>query len=279
MAGASSGSPSPDLHIRGLQARAVTSLGLEDASTNTGILQLQCRICLMEGPSEDDPLIQPCECTGSIKYVHANCLARWIDGRLGFNGGKTFKPAFFFRPVACELCHSSYPSYYKTSYSNQAIPLAALPPVRTPFKVFENIGGTAAVPPWNNDHSNTFPAGLHIVSLPEAEFSSIKIGRGHDCELRISDVSISRLHAQIKLIDGHFYLQDEKSKFGTLLAIQDRVIPVPHHSANPSFITLQCGRTVIVLSALSPDARDSSQDLSSSSDDLTSISPLSPQNR
>lgn len=45
----------------------------------------------------------------------------------------------------------------------------------------------------------------------------IKIGRGHECEIRLNDISVSRNHAFIKQnIDG-FYIFDNKSKFGTLL--------------------------------------------------------------
>lgn len=45
----------------------------------------------------------------------------------------------------------------------------------------------------------------------------IKLGRGHECEIRITDISVSRNHALIKHgVDG-FYIYDNKSKFGTLV--------------------------------------------------------------
>lgn len=34
----------------------------------------QCRICLYETTSKTDPLINPCKCAGTMKYVHINCL-------------------------------------------------------------------------------------------------------------------------------------------------------------------------------------------------------------
>eukprot|EP00434_Breviolum_minutum_P015873 symbB.v1.2.013987.t1/scaffold1006.1/size144824/8 len=46
------------------------------------VSKLLCRICLLEGPGEDDPLIAPCQCKGSIEYVHLGCLRHWIRGRL-----------------------------------------------------------------------------------------------------------------------------------------------------------------------------------------------------
>lgn len=36
-----------------------------------------CRICNLEGMPEK-PLFHPCKCTGSIKYVHENCLIQWM---------------------------------------------------------------------------------------------------------------------------------------------------------------------------------------------------------
>lgn len=42
----------------------------EDADT--------CRICRGEG-SQDEPLFYPCKCSGSIKYVHQNCLMEWLS--------------------------------------------------------------------------------------------------------------------------------------------------------------------------------------------------------
>jgi E3 ubiquitin-protein ligase MARCH1/8 len=36
-----------------------------------------CRICHCEGETED-PLIAPCYCAGSLRYVHQGCLQQWI---------------------------------------------------------------------------------------------------------------------------------------------------------------------------------------------------------
>ncbi|KAI2464686.1 hypothetical protein F4781DRAFT_58483 [Annulohypoxylon bovei var. microspora] len=37
-----------------------------------------CRICRGEGTS-DEPLFYPCKCSGSIKYVHQDCLMEWLS--------------------------------------------------------------------------------------------------------------------------------------------------------------------------------------------------------
>lgn len=48
----------------------------------------------------------------------------------------------------------------------------------------------------------------------------LKLGRGHDSDVRIADVSISRCHAMIRFNQGNFVLEDNDSKFGTLVALK-----------------------------------------------------------
>lgn len=38
----------------------------------------QCRFCLDTGEGEGNPLIDPCRCRGSVRWVHLECLRRWI---------------------------------------------------------------------------------------------------------------------------------------------------------------------------------------------------------
>ena len=51
----------------------------------------------------------------------------------------------------------------------------------------------------------------------------LKFGRGHDTDIRISDISVSRVHGFIKYQNGNFVLDDNKSKFGTLVRIESSV--------------------------------------------------------
>ncbi|MFM7852509.1 MAG: FHA domain-containing protein [Flammeovirgaceae bacterium] len=48
----------------------------------------------------------------------------------------------------------------------------------------------------------------------------IRIGRGHDSDLRINDNSVSRTHSCIqKDYLGRYFIEDCTSKFGTLVQI------------------------------------------------------------
>lgn len=37
-----------------------------------------CRFCLFPQEADDDPLLSPCKCAGSIAWVHQNCLKKWF---------------------------------------------------------------------------------------------------------------------------------------------------------------------------------------------------------
>ena len=53
----------------------------------------QCRICL-EGHIEGNMLIAPCKCTGSVQFIHEECMRHWIEK----NREKKISQ------IRCELC-------------------------------------------------------------------------------------------------------------------------------------------------------------------------------
>ncbi|CAG2251600.1 DOA10 [Mytilus edulis] len=56
-----------------------------------GLLDI-CRVCRCES-TPDKPLFHPCVCTGSIKFVHQECLVQWLK---------------YSRKEYCELCKHRY---------------------------------------------------------------------------------------------------------------------------------------------------------------------------
>ncbi|CEG74286.1 Putative ER-localized ubiquitin ligase Doa10 [Rhizopus microsporus] len=51
-----------------------------------------CRVC-RSGGTEDQPLFYPCKCSGSIRYVHQDCLLEWLKHS---------------RKERCELCEHPF---------------------------------------------------------------------------------------------------------------------------------------------------------------------------
>lgn len=80
---------------------------------------------------------------------------------------------------------------------------------------------------------------IHIIK-PSGGKTIFKLGRGHESDLRINDISVSRCHAKIKLEKGKFMLEDNTSKFGTLVLVKQRTPLLPLYNK-----AVQVGRTVI----------------------------------
>ena len=66
------------------------------------------------------------------------------------------------------------------------------------------------------------------------------MGRGHDSEVRVNDISVSRCHAIIKYQPDGIYIEDNKSKFGTLVLLKDRFYLEKDYT-----YAFQIGRTVV----------------------------------
>jgi len=49
-------------------------------------MDMQCRFCLEEAETPENPLIEPCNCKGSARFIHAICLNRWIATNPTENG-------------------------------------------------------------------------------------------------------------------------------------------------------------------------------------------------
>ncbi|OMJ86982.1 hypothetical protein SteCoe_11378 [Stentor coeruleus] len=60
-----------------------------------------CRIC-MEPENQENPLLSPCKCSGTIRYIHEECLKTWLVSH--------------FEDIAkscCELCKASFTMEFK----------------------------------------------------------------------------------------------------------------------------------------------------------------------
>jgi len=58
----------------------------------------------------------------------------------------------------------------------------------------------------------------HVTSVGKKK--QTKIGRAYETDLRVPDISVSRLHAMLHYKNKKFYLEDLDSKFGTLILVQ-----------------------------------------------------------
>lgn len=231
-----------------------------------------CRICYDSG-EDNNPLIAPCKCSGSMQYVHLKCLRKWMDGRLSVNNGSdqthesgATTVSYFWRNLDCELCKVSYPTSVECpSASNvnevEWVDLYELPKPEKPYIVLESnirVPATASGSSSAGVPGVTFQKGLHIMSLSKAR-PSVVVGRGHEADVRINDISVSRFHAIIRLVQVNasgngglkkqqIVIEDRGSKFGSLVAVKG---PIPLEPGVP--VSIQSGRTITTITVKKPN--------------------------
>ena len=122
------------------------SMLIAEDDSNEEMKTTPCKICLLDG-CEDDYLIAPCSCKGSIRYVHMECLRTWIRGRLNLQENQ--RGSYFYKQLPCELCKTNYPSMVQLPDGTKT-PLVPIPKTQAPFLVLENMVRDTQVKPGFN---------------------------------------------------------------------------------------------------------------------------------
>lgn len=187
--------------------------------------RLPCRICLSEMNEQENPLISPCICAGTMKYIHIKCLQQFLRSKLA-NRSTDSTISFAWKKLGCDLCKKPYP--YKFVLGGKVIELLEIPKPPGQYLIVECLCRDI------NSHK-----GLHVISFLNNK--SVKIGRGQDCEIRANDISVSRFHASIKYVGGRFYLEDQGGKYGTLIQVKRPIVLDPN-------LTFQSGRSLFKFS-------------------------------
>ena len=184
-----------------------------------------CRICYMEESDEANPLVQPCICSGSMKYIHLKCLKHWINTR-SFDKVESNElcSIYIIKPVECELCKTKFPDFIRHNGK-----LFALLDFEYEYKNYLILESLTL-----DKHKNKF---LYVISLENNK--KIKLGRGHDSDILLSDISVSRIHCVISTENKNVYIEDNNSKFGTLILIQSSSIQMVENLP----LYFQVGRT------------------------------------
>eukprot|EP00002_Diphylleia_rotans_P002147 TRINITY_DN11318_c0_g1_i1.p1 TRINITY_DN11318_c0_g1~~TRINITY_DN11318_c0_g1_i1.p1 ORF type:complete len:324 (+),score=61.02 TRINITY_DN11318_c0_g1_i1:48-1019(+) len=76
----------------------------------------ECRICRM-GEENESLLINPCECRGTVAFVHATCLSQWLQtqhstanlfGDRPERSGRSSSSVRVSNTIRCEICNAPY---------------------------------------------------------------------------------------------------------------------------------------------------------------------------
>ena len=187
-----------------------------------------CRVCYIEEEDEkENPLVQPCQCSGSLRFIHLKCLKHWIQTRSCIKvESNEYCVVFLFKEIECEICKAKLPDLI-----NHNGKLHSLLDFSDEFKNYLIIETLTL-----DEENNKF---LYIISLDKK--NEIKVGRGMLSEVLLSDVSVSRVHCLFRIEGKNVYLQDNNSKFGTLILVQTPIIKLAENLP----IFLQVGRTFL----------------------------------
>ena len=197
-----------------------------------------CRICFEGTPADDasNPLVSPCHCAGSLRYIHVNCLRRWLDGQLQVKQFDDGGGSYYIRTINCEICKSVYS---KSIYESILIPR---PPV--PHIILEDF-----LPPGSTTNPSQPTSKIHII--PVATEHPIRIGRSKENDVVLSDISVSRIHALLMVghEDNSLRLIDLNSKFGTFIQLPDKIF---HHFNSPTPLRFLLGSCLVDISTSLP---------------------------
>jgi hypothetical protein len=184
-----------------------------------------CRICLFE-EEKNDPLIAPCNCGGTMKFIHLSCFKKWIESKTTKKTSDN-SMSYSVKSLTCEISRCPVSPYFEVN--GQVVDLLEIKNVPPPYITLESSFSE------KNEYS------IHLISLNNKK--NVRLGRGHDSDIRISDISVSRCHAVIQYTDGEFHLLDNSSKFGTL--VESREIEI---NKNNPVTCIQVGRTLLMFS-------------------------------
>ena len=165
-----------------------------------------CRICYLEEETDSNPLIQPCLCSGSLKYIHLDCLKKWIGTRNWTRVENNENVCIYLiKEIDCELCKNKLPDYI--SHKNKLYKIIEFKIDFKNYISFENLT--------LDKQKNKF---IYVINLDKKK--DIKIGRGHEANIILSDISVSRVHCVLNVYNKNVYLQDNEAKYGTLVLVQ-----------------------------------------------------------
>lgn len=183
-----------------------------------------CKYCLMDKVSDNDLenlMLYPCKCSGSSAGVHYACLRNWVQYKIIAKHSQNVAN-YQWKKLECEICLEPLPR--RIQFGNGVFELINIEKPPTPHIILEKMG--------EDQKSTSF-----VLIVPEIG-QVIKMGRGHQCDFRISDISVSRIHAHLKFEDGKFLIYDNDSKFGTLVLLSQ------NYGVKEDKAAVQIGRTV-----------------------------------
>ena len=215
-----------------------------------------CRICYQE---EDEPLInpliKPCKCSGSMKYIHLKCLLFWLKSKTVHSNNSVennnfFNSYFIEDSLQCELCKEIFPDFIKHNHIKYCLIdfdysqenqikknniISAQNFINTSHEIENNKNNIKKENDTNAQDISNFiildtiyplnDGNKHRCIVKFNKDNQILIGRGLENQLVLNEITVSRTHCLLTAQRNKFgkkelKLEDDGSKFGTLILLQ-----------------------------------------------------------
>jgi hypothetical protein len=186
-----------------------------------------CKICTCTSSDEENPLISPCNCSGSIGYIHLKCLKKCIDEMKIKKKIEENYFLYYWKNFECEICKKEYPKIIK--FKNKYYQLVDL-----------NIGYSSYVKcdysAFDDVKKKTYRKGILVFKInDESNQDVIQVGRSQNNRIKLKDISVSRTHCEFIVKNKQLYIVDKGSKFGTLIYLH-----------NPLYLSLKNTQETII---------------------------------
>jgi hypothetical protein len=117
-----------------------------------------------------------------MKYIHKECLREWLNGKkLVYNGDRV--KSFFWKALECELCKTAFEHKMKS----KLFEIMDFERPSSEFMIMESVKSAPAKV-------------VHVFYLNKS--NEFKVGRSVDTDMKIADISVSRVHSYIKIKNG-----------------------------------------------------------------------------
>jgi len=157
--------------------------------------------------------------------IHVTCLKEWLNSkRLVYEGVRV--TSYFWKALECELCKEPFENKMRSS-------MFAIMQFDKPEKNYMILESIKSAP-------------AKVVHVFDLRYDSFKVGRSVETDMKIADISVSRTHSYFKVKDNKILVEDNGSKFGTLVKIQ-RPVDLLNVKGDISSTIFQVGRTLIFL--------------------------------
>ena len=188
---------------------------LDDISINAdknSVSKPLCRICYITSSDMENPLISPCKCNGTMKYIHYKCLKHCIEVNLTKKIEQNYK-YYNWKNYSCEICKEEYPKYIKIKDS-----LYPLVDLEIGFSSYI----TCDYALYDDVRKKTSRKGILIIKINEdSDEDIITLGRSQNNRVKLKDISVSRNHCNIIKRKNQLFIVDKGSKFGSLIYINN----------------------------------------------------------